>query len=249
MHARPRLHRSSDPLRERTLPRPPRSRRTAGGSLDGRGVNVGSELLGRVLDAAPRGADRLPDVQRIDFSQASFGGRATFGRATFGGRPSFTEATFGDDASFDEAVFDGVWFDRATFGNEARFDQADLGDSAVLDGARFGNAAKWRAEQQVYKLQARLAVHPDPGFVLEKVSLRLDILDEVDASMIDSFPSTEFAKEAQITTEGQFVESSGKETTIGAAAKQAPFEASAVGRRRALLSSRARSASPGNSRK
>jgi hypothetical protein len=59
------------------------------GEIDLRGVSITSELLGEVIDAAPRGADLRPLVKACRFDGAKFQGPARFAGVIFGGDAVF----------------------------------------------------------------------------------------------------------------------------------------------------------------
>jgi uncharacterized protein YjbI with pentapeptide repeats len=95
------------------------------GRLDARGVPITTELLKRLLAAAPH--DRLgrPVLMNARFDMATFRGGAFFKQATFKDRTWFDHSTFEDTASFDGVIFEDLtWFGGAAFNGTALFRNA-----------------------------------------------------------------------------------------------------------------------------
>jgi uncharacterized protein YjbI with pentapeptide repeats len=114
------------------------------GRLDARGVPLTTELLHRLLAAAP------PDDQ---------------GHAVLTGA-RFDHATFHDDARFHHTTFEGdTWFLEATFEGDAMLDEAAFGGDALFQGAVFhGYAGFRRAAFHGYAGFERAAFHTDVRF-------------------------------------------------------------------------------------
>jgi uncharacterized protein YjbI with pentapeptide repeats len=126
-----------------------------GGKLDARGVSVTTQLLGRLLHAAPASRQRrrwLGDVcfehatfEQVDFPNMTFKGEARFAGATFNGPADFKGATFTRKAEFPLVTFKrGADFHNATFNGEASFEEATFGATASFTGATFDHAASFR---------------------------------------------------------------------------------------------------------
>jgi uncharacterized protein YjbI with pentapeptide repeats len=119
------------------------------GAVDARGVSFSSELLDRVLAAAPRDDndravfksslfDRATFAGDAGFDGAIFAGGAVFAGATFAGRAVFRGATFISDADFRGATFTGrADFLGATFTRRAEFSQATFSGDVWFSGATF----------------------------------------------------------------------------------------------------------------
>src|SRR5512133_971813 len=106
------------------------------GAVDARGVEIGGELLQRILDALPRTSGGHPRFEQADFQGAAFDDHAKFYGATFQGDAQFDRATFQGDAGFDGASFEGAaLFNVATFHGDARFDGATFQRDCGFDGA------------------------------------------------------------------------------------------------------------------
>jgi uncharacterized protein YjbI with pentapeptide repeats len=138
----------------------------AEGSVDARGVTISTELLRRLLAAAPR-EDNRPVFKSAQFEQATlpgisfsgviFQGEAQFGRATFQGEAWFDGATFHGLAGFGKAVFHSLagfgdarfqreaWFGEAVFHGTAGFGRAVFHSLAGFGDARFQREA-WFGE-------------------------------------------------------------------------------------------------------
>jgi uncharacterized protein YjbI with pentapeptide repeats len=135
------------------------------GHLDARGVSITSELLERLLVAAPKddqGRTVLTDSQfdeaifkgEANFSNATFEGGATFIHATFEGFVRFIQANFRGDAAFHRATFhrgafmavaDGTWFAGAIFRGAAMFNGATFLGYVTFREAHFlGRAGFFR---------------------------------------------------------------------------------------------------------
>jgi uncharacterized protein YjbI with pentapeptide repeats len=116
------------------------------GIIDARGVTISAELLGRILEAAPRYLEQLdrPHFTEVRFDGATFDDGASFAGATLD-FASFADATFGIMARFDEATFgDNVSFERATFGDFASFARVTFGDETSFERAVFGNRTSFK---------------------------------------------------------------------------------------------------------
>ena len=114
------------------------------GFIHARGVTIRTELLDRLLAAAPRDEQQphRPRFNEARFDHAIFGDRASFAHATFGDGASFAHASFGNRAWFADVIFeDRARFQGATLGNEAGFDRATFGDGASFADATFGDGA------------------------------------------------------------------------------------------------------------
>jgi uncharacterized protein YjbI with pentapeptide repeats len=94
----------------------------AGGQLDfTRGVSIDSDLLARILEAAPLDGDGNPILRGAVFRGARFASEADFSGTTFEGAADFSGATFEGDAVL-RATFKGwVDFTGATFKGAADF--------------------------------------------------------------------------------------------------------------------------------
>jgi uncharacterized protein YjbI with pentapeptide repeats len=108
-----------------------------------RGVTITPALLDEILAAAPKDSQGHPCLREVDFTRATFQGRATFDKVTFHGRTAFGGATFRHDAWFIGVTFrDMAWFDGATFHDMAGFAGTTFHDRAGFDKATFhGRAA------------------------------------------------------------------------------------------------------------
>src|SRR5512133_589707 len=112
------------------------------GAVDARGVEIGGELLQRILDALPRTSGGHPRFEQADFQGAAFDDHAKFYGATFQGDAQFDRATFQGDAAFDRVTFGyNVGFDRATFERDAWFSGTRFHAYTPFNEATFqGNA-------------------------------------------------------------------------------------------------------------
>jgi hypothetical protein len=77
----------------------------ATGTLDARGVVISADLLGRLLAAAPREADR-PTFTVAKFDRATFKDAAEFAGATFEGEAEFARTIFKGAAGFFSSTFE-----------------------------------------------------------------------------------------------------------------------------------------------
>jgi hypothetical protein len=112
------------------------------GAVDARGVEIGGELLQRILDALPRTSGGRPRFEQADFQGAAFDDHAKFYVATFQGDAQFDGATFQAGAGFEGAIFEGAaLFNVATFQGDARFDGATFQGDTRFEGAIFEGAA------------------------------------------------------------------------------------------------------------
>jgi uncharacterized protein YjbI with pentapeptide repeats len=100
------------------------------GNVDARGVHLSTELLQRILEAAPHEGNR-PILKT-----------ALFDKATFQGGMGFDRAIFQGEATFDNATFQGeVRFSKATFQSKARFYRAVFRREAAFGGVTFEGEA------------------------------------------------------------------------------------------------------------
>jgi uncharacterized protein YjbI with pentapeptide repeats len=118
------------------------------GRLDASGVPITTELLQRLLSAAPKDDQGRPILAYARFNKAIFQGdaeftgvtfhEARFGGATFEGAARFDGVTFRGITGLERVTFEGpVRFDGATFEGPARFDEATFRGTAWFPGATF----------------------------------------------------------------------------------------------------------------
>jgi uncharacterized protein YjbI with pentapeptide repeats len=116
------------------------------GEVDARGVEIGSDLLDRVLGALPRTSRRRPRFAEALFGNAVFSGAVDLDSVTFDGDADFSGATFPSYATFDKATFAGeASFGGAKFeGDEgASFWHATFKGRASFQGTTFAGAARF----------------------------------------------------------------------------------------------------------
>jgi uncharacterized protein YjbI with pentapeptide repeats len=119
----------------------------AEGTVDARGVVVSTELLERLLAAAPR-RDNRPTFTAARFDRATFRNQTGFEGVTFRDGFEFSGATFQDRAGFSRATFHGAaalirsgvaeaGFVGATFQGEAGFNEVTFQGAANFRKASF----------------------------------------------------------------------------------------------------------------
>jgi uncharacterized protein YjbI with pentapeptide repeats len=114
------------------------------GRLDGRGVPITQELLGRLLAAAPQDEYGVPILTDAQFEGAAFRGDAVFRGATFRGDALFEGAAFRGDAVFRGATFQArALFPGVSFQGDARFPGATFQSDAQFEGATFQDEARF----------------------------------------------------------------------------------------------------------
>lgn len=119
-----------------------------GRGLDARGVTITAELLGKIIEAAPRDVEDRPKLPKARFDHATFEAGVGFDGIVFAKDVSFDRAGFGGDAAFAGARFHGnARFAGATVAGRALFDEASFGGQAWFGGASFSGPASFRETQ------------------------------------------------------------------------------------------------------
>lgn len=79
---------------------------------------------------------------------------------------------------------------------------------------------EWRsAGKQAYLLETRVDVEPTEDFVPASLALRVELMGGMEARMIDSSPKSEIAEEADVTREGELIETISADAKVSAGLK------------------------------